>query len=354
MEERNESESTVQKNDPKETQSFGQDIIQTVEKNEDHVPVTVKNGISTNGQEDKKDTENDVMVDWRLPLGEFMSKRRGEEENGERISKTLRSFYKSQDKLIDAYKQLQDSKDVDDDKERVTHLRKQAVIYSKLTLFANVILLIIKLVAVILSGSISLICSLVDSSVDLASGLIIWLASRAVKRRKPYSYPQGRTKLEPIVIVILAVMMGITALELIKESVTKIIGFVKKTDSPPNMDFVTIGISIATVVIKLVLHLLCRRIRHPIIQALAKDHMNDVLSNSVAILFGYIGSSEMQGKARAYELVYVDPTGAILISLYIALNWWKTGNCDERKRPVDGAETFHPAHIVNMDDTIRS
>jgi len=53
------------------------------------------------------------------------------------------------------------------------------------------VLLAAKMVAAIMSGSISIISSLVDSIVDLASGVIIWATGRAVQKRNPYVYPQG-------------------------------------------------------------------------------------------------------------------------------------------------------------------
>jgi len=52
-------------------------------------------------------------------------------------------------------------------------------------------LLAAKMVAAVMSGSISIISSLVDSVVDLASGVIIWATGRAVRTRDPYIYPQG-------------------------------------------------------------------------------------------------------------------------------------------------------------------
>ena len=52
-----------------------------------------------------------------------------------------------------------------------------------------------KLAASILSGSMSIISSLVDSVVDLLSGVIMWWAARAIKRRNIYDYPQGETAL---------------------------------------------------------------------------------------------------------------------------------------------------------------
>ena len=42
-----------------------------------------------------------------------------------------------------------------------------------------------------MSGSVSLISSLVDSSVDLISGVVIWVTNRLVKKTDPYLYPQG-------------------------------------------------------------------------------------------------------------------------------------------------------------------
>jgi len=51
-----------------------------------------------------------------------------------------------------------------------------------------------KLAAAVLSGSLSVITSVIDSAVDLASGVLMWWSSRAVKYRDPYLYPQGMIK----------------------------------------------------------------------------------------------------------------------------------------------------------------
>ena len=51
--------------------------------------------------------------------------------------------------------------------------------------------MILKGVAAGLSGSLSVISSLVDSVMDLVSGVIIWLTSSAMKKRLPYHYPSG-------------------------------------------------------------------------------------------------------------------------------------------------------------------
>lgn len=48
-----------------------------------------------------------------------------------------------------------------------------------------------KIVAAIISHSLSVISSVVDSGVDLTSGVILFWATRAIKRRDPFLYPQG-------------------------------------------------------------------------------------------------------------------------------------------------------------------
>lgn len=60
-----------------------------------------------------------------------------------------------------------------------------------LTLACLQILLIAKAVAVALSNSTAIISSLVDSAVDLLSGIIIWWTSKAMKNRNIYQYPGG-------------------------------------------------------------------------------------------------------------------------------------------------------------------
>ena len=44
-------------------------------------------------------------------------------------------------------------------------------------------------------------------------------------------------------------------------------------------------------VIKFILWLVYRKVSSPTVQALAMDHRNDVMSNSVAIVCGYLGTS---------------------------------------------------------------
>ncbi|XP_013390153.1 metal tolerance protein 9 isoform X2 [Lingula anatina] len=253
---------------------------------------------------------------WPFSINMFTSKKRGKQKEDKKLPKSVRHFYKAQDELIVEFEDTQHL-DVDLQGEQTAkEERSKASLVAKITLGINILLMIAKAVAAGLSGSLSVISSLVDSVVDLLSGLVIWWSSRAMKKRDPYVYPQGRTKLEPVAIVILSVIMSLASAQLIVESIEIIVSLAQGNPRTVNMDISTIVIICSTIVIKFILFIFCRRMKNPSIQALAQDHRNDVLSNLVALGMGLIGDKLWP---------YADPIGAILISLYIAFSWWQMG-----------------------------
>ncbi|TKR68283.1 hypothetical protein L596_024284 [Steinernema carpocapsae] len=194
--------------------------------------------------------------------------------------------------------------------EQIAKARKRLAL---ITLFVNVTLMIIKAVAAYLSGSLSIISSLVDSAVDITSGLVIWLTARAIKKRDPYLYPRGRTRLEPLALILVSVIMGVASLQMIIQSIESIV----RDTVDPLIDLPTIVIMVSTIIVKFILVLCCRRYKDdPSIGVLAQDHRNDCVSNTVALLCAY----------GAHKLwLYLDPVGAIMVSIYIAITWTFTG-----------------------------
>lgn len=226
--------------------------------------------------------------------------------------KNVRRYYKQMEQTkstleqVDTQELRRRSMDSEDGKE----LNISVAI--RLSLLCNIGLLVSKAVAAHLSGSMSIISSLVDSAVDLMSGLVVCYTSHAIKCSNYYEYPEGKTRLEPISIIVLAVIMAVASIQVIITSVTKII----ENSANPDITTGTIAIIAATVVIKMLLFLYCRHIKSPSTNVLAQDHRNDVLSNAVALGFGFLGFKVWRN---------ADPLGAILISIYIFLGWYRTG-----------------------------
>ncbi|KAI9867982.1 MAG: hypothetical protein M1823_009097, partial [Watsoniomyces obsoletus] len=87
---------------------------------------------------------------------------------------------------------------------------------------ANVLLLAAKCFAAMKSSSLSLIASLLDSALDLLCTAIIWTTNRLVAWRLTSlsrRFPVGRRRLEPLGILVFSIIMVISFLQILQESV---------------------------------------------------------------------------------------------------------------------------------------
>lgn len=84
-------------------------------------------------------------------------------------------------------------------------LRVQLAINASLGI--NVVLAIAKLYAAIISGSLAVLSSLVDSILDLTSQALFWYSDKRM-HTPSVKYPAGRRRLEPIAVIISATLMG--------------------------------------------------------------------------------------------------------------------------------------------------
>lgn len=107
--------------------------------------------------------------------------------------------------------------------------------------------------------------------------------------------------------------MFVATLQLITTSVQDLVS--QRSDI--SITIPVIVIMCFTIVSKLVLYLYCRvYASNSSVNALAQDHRNDVLSNSFGVATAFLGY---------YYFWWLDPLGAIVIGLYIMVNWFRTG-----------------------------
>jgi divalent metal cation (Fe/Co/Zn/Cd) transporter len=83
-----------------------------------------------------------------------------------------------------------------DERDKVKSGEKCAILMSN---YANIILFIAKVYASIVSASMAIIASTLDSLLDLLSGLILWFTARSMQRLNPYLYPIGKKRKQPLV-----------------------------------------------------------------------------------------------------------------------------------------------------------
>lgn len=197
---------------------------------------------------------------------------------------------------------------------------------------ANILLLAAKGVAALKSSSLSLIASLLDSALDLLCTVIVWTTNRMVSWRLEAlsrRFPVGRRRLEPLGILVFSIIMVISFLQILQESVTRLLP--SGDHSIATLPVVAIGAMAGTVGLKGVIGLCCMKIKTTQVQALVQDCKTDVIFNTLSLLFPLIG--------KQFGIWWLDPAGAALLSLYIIYDWADTCLENVTRLCGQGAET---------------
>uniref|UniRef100_A0A7S1BVH4 Cation efflux protein transmembrane domain-containing protein n=1 Tax=Corethron hystrix TaxID=216773 RepID=A0A7S1BVH4_9STRA len=196
-----------------------------------------------------------------------------------------------------------------------------------ISLIFNILILLTKCRAYVITFSLSVLAALMDSALDVMSQFILYYFERESKEKSFDLYPAGRSRLEPVGVIMCAALMGMASFEVLKRTAVTLYDAFRDGGQPPiiETDMSSMKSMIYVVVIKLVLYVLCKlsvretaNVKDASMEALAQDHLNDSLSNTVAAI------------ALIVEIIspsswLIDPIGAIFISLYIIMSWYYTG-----------------------------
>lgn len=202
----------------------------------------------------------------------------------------------------------EDDKNLHGISERMVHKLKRA---TDIALAINIFLFVIKAAVGVLSNSIAIISEALNSFTDILVSIGIKIAVK-VSHEKPDSKHQfGHNAAQPISAFILSVFAFVVGINIIEESVKRLIA----PQSVHTIPAVYV-VLLLTMVIKIVLNRYQVRIgkmfNSPAIRAAAVDSMNDVLASSIALL-GVIGAG--------FGLLYLDSIAGILVAMFI----FKTG-----------------------------
>ncbi|MDP4175860.1 MAG: cation diffusion facilitator family transporter [Bacteroidota bacterium] len=183
------------------------------------------------------------------------------------------------------------------------HLKKA----TSLALATNVFLFAIKLTVGIISNSITMISEAVNSSTDIISSLAIKYSVRISSMKPDDKHQFGHSAAQPIATFIVAVFAGVLGLNIIQESVKRIV-------TPANIQiniYVYIVLAI-TIISKVILNRyqihIGNKYNSPAVRAQSVDSINDVLASSIALI-GIIGVQA--GYPR------IDGVGGILVAMFI-------------------------------------
>ena len=110
----------------------------------------------------------------------------------------------------------------------------------------NVILFLIKLLAGLLSGSVSVMADAVNNLADASSSLVTLFGFKLAEKPADSDHPYGHARIEYLSGLIVAAMILIIGVELVKSSVDKILH-----PEATAFSWLTVGILAASIVIKL-------------------------------------------------------------------------------------------------------
>ena len=212
-----------------------------------------------------------------------------------------------------------------------SNLRKIAL---DLSLWLNIIILLAKVIAYIQTLSLSVLAALVDSILYVVSQWILsYTDQTSSKTRSSAHYPAGASRLEPLGVLSCAALMGFASFGVLKEAFENLYNGVEHGSIIIDDNWGSFWSMAIVVFVKIGLWALCTKVGtvkqasdgetqtwlvDSTMEALAQDHWNDCLSNtvaSIALLCTFLNE----------KLWLLDPLGAIIISMYIIRSWYNTG-----------------------------
>ncbi|XP_009770382.1 metal tolerance protein 4-like [Nicotiana sylvestris] len=229
---------------------------------------------------------------------------KGEKEYYEKQFETLKSF-EEVDIAVAA-----DCIDEEDLEEQAQHERAM-----RISNYANIILLALKIYATVKSGSLAIAASTLDSLLDLMAGSILWFTHLSMKNINVYKYPIGKLRVQPVGIIVFAAIMATLGVQVLIQAVEQLVENKPPEKMTLNQLAWLYSIMLTATVVKLALWLYCRSSGNNIVRAYAKDHYFDVVTNVVGLIAAVLGD-------KFYW--WIDPVGALILAIYTISNWSAT------------------------------
>ena len=178
-------------------------------------------------------------------------------------------------------------------------------------IFCNVILFISKIIAGILTSSVSITADAFNNLSDAGSSIVTIIGFKLADKPADADHPFGHGRIEYISGFIVSIVILIVGLELIKSSIVKIIN-----PEPIDFNIVSLAIMVISILIKLWMSVYNRYVGKKIdsstIQAVAADSLNDVVATSavvIGIVINYFTSLNIDGIMGCVVAIFIIKAG---------------------------------------------
>jgi cation diffusion facilitator family transporter len=180
---------------------------------------------------------------------------------------------------------------------------------ARLSIISNTLLIILKLGAGIISGSVSIISEAIHSSMDLVAAVIAFFSVKVSDNPPDSRHPYGHGKVENVSGVIEAILIFIAAIWIIIEAVKKLLGEKIELESIAIGSAVMVVSAIVNTVVSKKLYKVARETNSVALEADALHLKTDVYT-SIGVALGL-------GLIIITKINWLDPVVAILVALFI-------------------------------------
>ncbi len=190
--------------------------------------------------------------------------------------------------------------------------RKKSMLAVQVGLAANVLLAVLKALFGILGHSPALLADGINSTSDVAYGVVVSIFVRLSGKPADHEHPYGHDQLESVAAVVVGAFVVTTAIAIFWHTIDTVYELLTVPPETGGAALITLWIALFVVGLKFCLTLwtygISRRVGNGVVLALAKDHRNDIFASSAAAVGIFFGR-------QGYP--WIDPLAGALVSLII-------------------------------------
>ena len=179
-------------------------------------------------------------------------------------------------------------------------------------LAANILLAVLKCTVGILGASPALLADGINSTSDVAYGVVVSIFVRLSAKPADHEHPYGHDQLESVAAVVVGAFVITTAIAIFWHTVATVHELLTAPPDNGGASVIALWVALSVVLVKFGLtawtYGISRRVHNSAVLALAQDHRNDIFASSAAavgILFARLGHP------------WVDPLAGAVVSLII-------------------------------------
>ena len=179
-------------------------------------------------------------------------------------------------------------------------------------LAANILLALLKCTVGILGASPALLADGINSTSDVAYGVVVSIFVRLSAKPADHEHPYGHDQLESVAAVVVGAFVITTAIAIFWHTVATVHELLTAPPDNGGASVIALWVALSVVLVKFGLTVwtygISRRVKNSAVLALAQDHRNDIFASSAAavgILFARLGHP------------WVDPLAGAVVSLII-------------------------------------